>query len=178
MHGRGRGEGFTRGRAAARQEGGAAARCGAARAAAPRLSSPAPGTPPRLSAPPQGKCVPFSAGEGPPDAQSRCRAPVGRRGASGRVHGGSPPILPLPQSGEFSIAGSCGWGGLGALHPWMAAFPRTPSLLSRPLEEFREDFSLRPEKARAFLPRLHVQGPMVSTEDDPDGEGEPRLGVG
>lgn len=30
MHGRGRGEGFTRGRAAARQEGGAAARCGAA----------------------------------------------------------------------------------------------------------------------------------------------------
>lgn len=148
------------------------------RAAPPRLSSPAPGTPPRLSAPPQGKCVPFSAGEGLPDAQSRCRAPVGRRGASGRVHGGSPPILPLPQSGEFSIAGSCGWGGLGALHPWMAAFPRTPSLLSRPLEEFREDFSLRPEKARAFLPRLHVQGPMVSTEDDPDGEGEPRLGVG
>lgn len=41
-----------------------------------------------------------------------------------------------------------------------------------------EDYSLRSEKAGAFLPHLHVHGPMVSTEDDPDWEGEPRLGVG
>ena len=78
------------------------------------------------------------------------------------------PPIPLSQSGDLhrcpsSVRGR-GWG-LCALEG-SAAFPRAPTPRS-PLLGNTEDYSLRPENARAprvFLSQLHVWGPMAPTD--------------